>query len=209
MRGETVYKQAFNAMIDDFAAKKKNSPLPTETALARQFGASRTNVRKAIAEMRDRKLIKNVEGSGWLPGVPRKSEHFPLTKPLRPRRGSKRNLWSGCCAATANLATAINGLELARQFEVSTSAVREYLNGFRRFGLIERRPNSSWIIRGFTREFALEIFEVRDLFETRSAMAFASQPQSSPIWEQVEGAGGRTSLFAAPHRRGLSRLLRS
>lgn len=31
----------------------------------------------------------------------------------------------------------------------------------------------SWIIRGFTGEFALELLEIRKLFELRSAQAFA------------------------------------
>ena len=74
---------------------------------------------------------------------------------------------------------------MARQFGVSTSAIREYLNRFSRFGLIERRPNSSWIIRGFTKEFALELFEIRELFETRSAIAFTSQSESSSAWQNL------------------------
>ena len=85
-----------------------------------------------------------------------------------------------------NAGEIVNGLELARQFGVSTSAIREYLNRFSRFGLIERRPNSSWIIRGFTKDFALELFDVREMFDTRSAIAFASQPASSPSWKVLK-----------------------
>ena len=77
----------------------------------------------------------------------------------------------------------INGLELARRFHVSASAIREYLNRFGRFGLVEKRPNSGWVFRGFTTEFALELFEVRELFEIRSAKTFAKQPPSSPAWK--------------------------
>ena len=44
----------------------------------------------------------------------------------------------------------INGLELARQFGVSTSAIRDYLNRFSQFGLLERRPSGSWAFKGFT-----------------------------------------------------------
>ena len=76
----------------------------------------------------------------------------------------------------------INGRKLARQFEVSTSAIRGYLNRFARFGLVEKRANSGWTFRGFTTEFALELFEVRELFEILSAKTFGKQAPDSPAW---------------------------
>ena len=73
----------------------------------------------------------------------------------------------------------------SRKSGVSTSGIREYLNRFSRFGLIEKRPNSGWLFRGFTQEFALELFEVRELFETRSAIVFATQPRDAPAWKAL------------------------
>jgi len=80
----------------------------------------------------------------------------------------------------------INELELARQFGVATTSIREFLNRFQRFGLIERRPNAGWVLNGFTLDFALELFEIREMFEVRSALQFASLPASSPVWRQME-----------------------
>jgi DNA-binding GntR family transcriptional regulator len=82
--------------------------------------------------------------------------------------------------------TAINELELARQFGVATTGIREFLNRFQRFGLIERRPNGGWVFKGFTAGFALELFEIREMFEIRSARAFVALPASSPLWQQIE-----------------------
>jgi DNA-binding GntR family transcriptional regulator len=81
--------------------------------------------------------------------------------------------------------TSINELELARRFEVATTGIREFLNRFQSFGLIERRPNAGWLFKGFTQEFALELFEVREMFEVRSAIAFARMPDSSPLWRNL------------------------
>jgi DNA-binding GntR family transcriptional regulator len=81
--------------------------------------------------------------------------------------------------------TAINELELARQFGVATTGIREFLNRFQRFGLIEKRPNAGWVFKGFTPSFALELFEIREMFELRSARAFATQPQNSSLWNQL------------------------
>jgi DNA-binding GntR family transcriptional regulator len=85
--------------------------------------------------------------------------------------------------------TAINELELARRFGVATTGIREFLNRFHRFGLIERRPNSGWVLKGFTTEFALELFEIREMFEMRSARAFVALPDDSPLWREVEALG--------------------
>ena len=82
--------------------------------------------------------------------------------------------------------TAINELELARQFGIATTGIREFLNRFQRFGLIEKRPNSGWVFKGFTESFALELFEIREMFELRSARALAALPDDSPLWAQLE-----------------------
>ena len=77
---------------------------------------------------------------------------------------------------------AINVLELSRQFGVSASAIREYLNRLRPFGLIERRPSGAWVLHGFTAEFAEELCEVRAMFEMRSALRFISLRPEAPAW---------------------------
>jgi DNA-binding GntR family transcriptional regulator len=81
--------------------------------------------------------------------------------------------------------TAINELELAREFGIATTGIREFLNRFQRFGLIEKRPSAGWVLKGFTLAFALELFEIREMFEVRSARAFATLPNSSPHWQTI------------------------
>ena len=87
----------------------------------------------------------------------------------------------------------INELELAREIGTGTTSVREFLIRFSRFGLIEKRPNSHWVLKGFTPEFALELTEVREMFELRSAAAFAHLPGDHPAWGELEA-------IAALHR---------
>jgi DNA-binding GntR family transcriptional regulator len=199
MRGRTVYKQTFNAILEALADLKKSGPLPTETALARQFEVSRTTVRKAIAEMSERKLIKNVAGIWTVVRRPNKSERFPTSETVATFVQVEKKFMDWMLRGDRKPGDVVNGLDLARQFGVSSGAIREYLNRFDRFGLIERRPNSSWIIRGFTREFALEIFEVRELFETRSAMTFATRSQNAAAWESLKA-------LEAEHRSLLRRI---
>ena len=42
------------------------------------------------------------------------------------------------------------------------------------------------MLYGFTSEVALELFEIREMFEVRSARAFAALPQTSSLWRQME-----------------------
>ena len=82
--------------------------------------------------------------------------------------------------------TVINELELARQFGVATTRMREFLNRFQNFGLIEKRPNGGWVFKGFTKEFALELFEIREMFELRSAGPSRACPKTSPLWRSSQ-----------------------
>ncbi len=82
--------------------------------------------------------------------------------------------------------TLINELELARQFGVATNGIREFLIRFSRFGLVEKKSNSGWLFKGFTEAFALELFEIRVMFELRSARLFAELPAESPQWTRLE-----------------------
>jgi len=79
----------------------------------------------------------------------------------------------------------INELELARQFGVATNVIREFLIRFSRFGLIEKRPNTGWLFKGVTEDFALELFEIWVIFELRSSHLFSQQPDNSPLWAKL------------------------
>jgi DNA-binding GntR family transcriptional regulator len=79
----------------------------------------------------------------------------------------------------------INELELAREIGTGTTSVREFLIRFSRFGLIEKRPNSHWILKGFTREFALELADVREMFELHSAADFGRLPKDHAAWQHL------------------------
>ena len=70
--------------------------------------------------------------------------------------------------------------------ESQRQRIREFLNRFQRFGLIEKRPNSHWVLKGFTPGFALDLFEVREMFELRSARAFGALPSDSLLRRQME-----------------------
>jgi DNA-binding GntR family transcriptional regulator len=118
---------------------------------------------------------------------PKATDYFsgPETTPTRDRVEKRFMEWM--LRGNIKPGDYINGLELARRFNVSPSGIREYLNRFSRFQLIEKRPNSGWVFRGFTTDFAMELMQVRELFELSSARAFAGMPRHLDIWQRLEG----------------------
>jgi len=178
-----VFKQTFNRTIEFLGDFEIKGVIPSETILTRNLNASRTTVRKVLAELQKRKILGGSSGKWVIARRPRSKDLFPNSETVTTSAQVEKKFMEWMLRGDRKAGDVVNGLELARQFGVSTNAIREYLNRFGRFGLIERRPNSSWIIRGFTREFALELFEVRELFDTRSAIAFATQSESSPAWK--------------------------
>jgi DNA-binding GntR family transcriptional regulator len=186
MRGDTVFKKTYNAALHYLGTLGVKAEMPSENVLAASLGTSRTTVRKILLALKDNNIIKG-EASNWtVKRLPKPSDYFPEHETVATSVQVEKKFMEWMMRGDRRAGDVVNGLELARQFNVSTGAIREYLNRFGRFGLIERRPNSSWIIRGFTKEFALELFEVRELFEIRSALAFESLDESSPVWAALK-----------------------
>ena len=186
MKTDTVFKRAFNDTLDFIAELGDGDPLPSENALSARLGVSRTTVRKVVSMLAAQ---GGINGSGRqrivCPAVGT-SQRFSEAETVPLSAQVEKGFMEWMLRDNARPGTTINELELARQFGVATTSIREFLNRFQRFGLIERRPNAGWVFKGFTTSFALELFEIREMFELRSAMAFAALPDNSPLWRQIE-----------------------
>lgn len=186
MKSDTLFKGAFNRAADALAALGDGGKLPSETELSARLQVSRTTVRKIIAVFAER---GGITGSGVDRVVRRRRRafrKFPEAETVPTSAQVEGRFMEWMLRDDTPPGTLINELELARRFNVATTSIREFLNRFQRFGLIERRPNAGWILKGFTLDFALELFEIREMFELRSALRFATLPLSLPIWEQLE-----------------------
>jgi DNA-binding GntR family transcriptional regulator len=182
MKSDSVFKKTFNSLLDRVADAGGSAGLEPESRLAGILGVSRTTVRKALAELERRRIVVRRGSELQVRKKPVRRDYFPSEDTVSTSDRVEERFLDWILRSDRKPNQQINGLELAREFNVSTIAIRDYLNRFTRFGLVERRPNSGWIIRGFTKEFALELFEVRELFELRSALAFARQPPDAPAW---------------------------
>jgi DNA-binding GntR family transcriptional regulator len=186
MKTDTVFKRAFNHSLDLLVKLGDGDQLPSENALSRQLGVSRTTVRKVLSALASRGTVSGNGRYRVVHSAKGAMQRFPEAETVSMAAQVEERFMEWMLRDNARPGTAINELELARQFGVATTGIREFLNRFQHFGLIEKRPNSGWVFKGFTASFALELFEIREMFELRSARAFGELPASSPLWHYIE-----------------------
>ncbi|MEQ9037579.1 MAG: GntR family transcriptional regulator [Silicimonas sp.] len=186
MKSDTVFKRAHNNLLDVLSSLHTGEKLPSETELGRRLGVSRTTVRKIIHVLQERGAITGNGRNRTVGRVGDTIRRFPISETVSMSEQVEAMFMEWMLKDDTRPGTAINELELARQFGVATSGIREFLNRFQRFGLIEHRAHGGWVFKGFTRAFALELFEIREMFELRSAQAFGRQPDTSPVWDALQ-----------------------
>ncbi len=186
MKTDTVFKRTYNNAIDLISRLADGELLPSETTLSARLGVSRTTVRKVITLLAEKRVVTG-NGRKRIVRDPKKTvRRFPQAETVPMAAQVEERFMEWMLRDDARPGMLINELELARQFGVATTGIREFLNRFQRFGLIEKRPNAGWVFKGFTTNFALELFEIREMFELRSARALAALPEASPIWTRLE-----------------------
>lgn len=182
-KSNNVYKDAYNRGL---GLLETTGNLPSEPELGATLGVSRTTVRSILARMEETGLIAWNKREKKVLRAPRAADFFPEEETDSLSEIIERSFMRRLLASGAEAGMQINELELAREIGVGTTSVREFLIRFSRFGLIEKRRNSHWVLKGFTRAFALELAEIREMFELRSAAAFAGLPPDSPAWAELD-----------------------
>lgn len=185
MRTDTVYKKAFNRTASLLRDGQLAGELPSENELRRLIGVSRTTVRKVLQELVRRELVTIRNGIRMAGRAVDENDCYPDAETTPRAKHVEQQFMEWMLRGDTRPGTSINELELARQFGVATNGIREFLIRFSRFGLIEKRPNTGWLFKGFTEDFALELFEIRVMFELRSAHLFSRQPDTSPLWDKL------------------------
>jgi DNA-binding GntR family transcriptional regulator len=196
MKTDTVFKRAFNDAIDLVAALSVGDSLPSEHVLSAQLGVSRTTVRKVLASLHEQGVIAGSGRRRVLVSTPA-VRRYPKAETTPTGAQVEERFMEWMLRDDTLPGTFINELDLARRFGVATTSIREFLNRFQRFRLIEKRPSGGWVLKGFTPDFALELFEIREMFELRAARAVAALPEDSPLWSQLAALRGEHEALLA------------
>jgi DNA-binding GntR family transcriptional regulator len=185
MKTNTIFKRAHNQSLLRLGEFPLGSDIGSEPTWAETLSVSRTTVRAVLRALMSTGLI-GVEGRRKvLKRQPTPQDYFPQSETEQVSAVVEKHFMRWILDGDCKPGQQINGLELARQFGVSTSAIRDYLNRFSQFGLLERRRSGSWAFKGFTKAFAEELFEVREMFELRSAQRFIAIPEHDPAWSKL------------------------
>ena len=192
----TTARRSTNLLLDYISAHMKvGDPLPTEIKMAEAGQASRTAIRAALAHFIERGLIAGMK-SRFLLRKPKKSDYFDVAalhsgteylQQVLMERIYERDLPPGATFTEA---------ELARAAGVSTIAVREFLIGFSRYGLIEKHPRHGWHLCAFEPGYAEELAQARELFELMAIERLASLPPDDPAFEHLGKLLGRHEMLA-------------
>jgi DNA-binding GntR family transcriptional regulator len=186
MKSDAVFKRAFNDALDLICSLGAGEALPSENELGARLNVSRTTVRKILSTLVERGVVGGSGRQRFVRSADARLKRFPQAETVPMSEQVEKHFMEWMLRGNTRAGTSINELELARQFGVATTGIREFLNRFERFGLIEKRPNAGWMFKGFTPSFALDLFEIREMFELRSAMAFATLPEDSLHWPKLE-----------------------
>jgi DNA-binding GntR family transcriptional regulator len=186
VKTDAVFKRAFNDALELFSRLGGDEPFPSENALSARLKVSRTTVRKVLSSLSAHGVVAGRGQRRILCPGARLPDRFPLAETESMSEQLEKRFMEWMLRADTRPGASISEVQLSRKFGIGTSGMREFLNRFQRFGLIEKRPNASWVFKGFTTKFALELFEIREMFELRSAMAFAELPKGSSLWDDIK-----------------------
>lgn len=185
MKTNALYKRSYNQVLDMLACGQPGAALPSEPAMAATLGVSRTTVRAVLAALAVQGIVAIDGRTKQQLRLPKRSDYLTDVdlEPLADMVERKFMAW--LAGPDCNPGQMINGLDLARQFEVSTSAIRECLNTFSHFGLLERQSNGRWRTLGLTVDFVTELFDMRELIEFRAVDRFVVLPKDDPLWGEL------------------------
>lgn len=179
----TLFKNAYNRYLKTLRMEME---LPSEPEIATQIGVGRSTAHAVLERLHQSGIIAWERQRKTVVRDPGPDDFFPEDETNSLHDAIEKNFMQTILSSDAAPGMHINELELAREIGVATSSVREYLIRFSRFGLIEKRPNGHWILKGFTRQFALELANVREMFELHSAFEFAALPKEHALWSQLD-----------------------
>lgn len=188
MKTNAVFKRSYNRSLDLLAGRDIGQGIGAETALARELGVSRTTVRAVLAQLEHSGLLIAGDSARILQRAPIHSDYFESGEAVPTAELVERHFISWMLGPECQPGQMINGLDLARQFGVSVSAVRDCLGRFEHLGLLSRQDGSGrWQAIGLDADFVSELFDMREMMEFRALERFILLPDDNPAWASLSG----------------------
>ncbi|WP_270729811.1 GntR family transcriptional regulator [Shimia sp. Alg240-R146] len=196
-RDNSTYKDSLNRSLDYVAELRIDDTLPSEVDLTQRLGISRTTVRAVLTHLNEIGVINWSGRAKTVLRKPKASDYYAKEETLSTSERVETQFMEFILGGDLKPGAILHESEMVRAFGASTSVLRECLIKFSRFGLIEKEPNRHWVLRGFTREFAIELFDVREMFELRAFQTLLDQgSDSSGFARLVDLSGPHEEIIA-------------
>ena len=181
----TFFKKTTNEILRLLAKDVRvGDALPPEQQLADACQASRTVVRRAIAHLRTRRIISGSR-TRLIERLPEPADYFDETEAQSTSERIQLSMMEQVFQSDLQPGAEFTESELARLSGASTVSVREFVIGFSRYGLIEKKPRRGWRLCAFDVRFAKELADTRELFEIAAVKHICSLPPSDPAFAKV------------------------
>lgn len=160
-----IQMRTMNALLDLFSQEPALHLHASESELARHLDVSRTTVHAALGNLERQGALIRDGRQMLLAHPPRAADYVNDTQIISPQERieqivmerMRQGEWEPGCEFTET--------DLARMSGVSTATVREFLIGFSRFHLVEKRPRGGWRLLGLDMDFATEVADMRRMLE--------------------------------------------
>lgn len=159
-------------------------PLATEVRMTEISESSRTAVRSALAYFVERGLIAGMK-ERFLLRKPQPDDYFAVSELHSATEQLQQVMMERIYQRDLPPGAEFTEAELSRAAGVSTIAVREFLIGFSRNGLIEKNPRGGWRLCAFDTTYAQELAEVREMFELKAIERVATLAPGDPVFGRL------------------------
>lgn len=176
-----IQKRTMNALLDLFAKGATSHVHASESELARLLDVSRTTIHTALGNLEKQGAITRDERRIVLTHPPAAADYCNETQITSPQERIEQVLMDLMRHGDWGTGREFTETDLARSSGVSTASVREFLIGFSRFHLVEKRPRGGWRLLGLHVEFAAEVADMRQLLELEAMKHFGP----AGAWQQT------------------------
>ncbi|AZB56581.1 FCD domain-containing protein [Cereibacter sphaeroides] len=197
-RDRNLFKMLVNRLLDRLARLPVGAELGSEGELAAELQASRTTVRAVLTHLAEAGLLSWEGRRKVVLRAPSPSDRFDEGE-TRPRQELvEEPFLAWVLQGDLPPGTLLHESDLARRLGVPVATVREFLIRFEPFGLIEKQPNRHWVLKGFTRAFAEEMFAVREMFERHALRGLlAAAAPGGPLRADLESLRAEHEALSA------------
>ena len=186
-RSNLTFKSTVNAALASLAKLPRGEALGAEAVLAERWQASRTTVRNVLAHLNEIGLIAWNGREKTLLRAVSEADYFPPDEITNPADQAEEAFLEWILRSDLPPGSTLNESALARQLGQSIGRIRELMIRFQPLGLIDKHPNKYWVLRGFTRDFATEMFDLREMIEKAAIRALVeAAPDSEAMRQMVE-----------------------